>query len=129
MNDREMSCNSGGQFMDRGRMNQNGVVQPLLTGKYDFEFTGVDVSIAPCCSNIYRYAYQFRNSFQNSTTWKNLFFTLIHTQFNLADKYQARQFPGLVLAGKIKQYMLIVNYDLKENIMMGKPQLMCVHKK
>lgn len=41
MNDREMSCNSGGQFMDRGRMNQNGVVQPLLTGKYDFAFTGV----------------------------------------------------------------------------------------
>lgn len=41
MNDREMSCNSGGQFMDRGRMNQNGVVQPLLTGKYDFAFNGV----------------------------------------------------------------------------------------
>ncbi|XP_023174874.2 nicotinate phosphoribosyltransferase isoform X1 [Drosophila hydei] len=34
MNDREMSCNSGGQFMDRGRMNQNGVVQPLLTDLY-----------------------------------------------------------------------------------------------
>ncbi|XP_030555028.1 nicotinate phosphoribosyltransferase isoform X1 [Drosophila novamexicana] len=34
MNDREISCNSGGQFMDRGRMNQNGVVQPLLTDLY-----------------------------------------------------------------------------------------------
>ncbi|XP_017856973.1 PREDICTED: nicotinate phosphoribosyltransferase isoform X1 [Drosophila arizonae] len=34
MNDREMSCNTGGQFMDRGRMNQNGVVQPLLTDLY-----------------------------------------------------------------------------------------------
>ncbi|XP_032592438.1 nicotinate phosphoribosyltransferase isoform X2 [Drosophila grimshawi] len=34
MNDREPSCNSGGQFMDRGRMNQNGVVQPLLTDLY-----------------------------------------------------------------------------------------------
>ncbi|XP_017834822.1 nicotinate phosphoribosyltransferase isoform X2 [Drosophila busckii] len=34
MNDREMSCNAGGQFMDRGRMNQNGVVQPLLTDLY-----------------------------------------------------------------------------------------------
>lgn len=41
MSDRELSCsNSGGgvssagQFMDRGRMNQNGVVQPLLTGKF-----------------------------------------------------------------------------------------------
>ncbi|KAH8327755.1 hypothetical protein KR074_009566 [Drosophila pseudoananassae] len=32
MNDREMS--TGGQFMDRGRMNQNGVVQPLLTDLY-----------------------------------------------------------------------------------------------
>ncbi|XP_014086548.1 nicotinate phosphoribosyltransferase isoform X2 [Bactrocera oleae] len=28
------SSNSGGQFMDRGRMNQNGVVQPLLTDLY-----------------------------------------------------------------------------------------------
>ncbi|XP_034668453.1 nicotinate phosphoribosyltransferase isoform X1 [Drosophila subobscura] len=34
MNDRELSCNAGGQFMDRGRMNQNGVVQPLLTDLY-----------------------------------------------------------------------------------------------
>ncbi|XP_053960981.1 nicotinate phosphoribosyltransferase isoform X1 [Anastrepha ludens] len=35
MGDREQqSCNSGGQFMDRGRMNQNGVVQPLLTDLY-----------------------------------------------------------------------------------------------
>ncbi|XP_059220232.1 nicotinate phosphoribosyltransferase isoform X2 [Stomoxys calcitrans] len=36
MSDRELSCsNSGvGQFMDRGRMNQNGVVQPLLTDLY-----------------------------------------------------------------------------------------------
>ncbi|KRF98267.1 uncharacterized protein Dwil_GK23764, isoform C [Drosophila willistoni] len=35
MNDRELGCNSGGgQFMDRGRMNQNGVVQPLLTDLY-----------------------------------------------------------------------------------------------
>uniref|UniRef100_A0A1I8Q967 Nicotinate phosphoribosyltransferase n=1 Tax=Stomoxys calcitrans TaxID=35570 RepID=A0A1I8Q967_STOCA len=36
MGDRELSCsNSGvGQFMDRGRMNQNGVVQPLLTDLY-----------------------------------------------------------------------------------------------
>ncbi|XP_041674066.1 nicotinate phosphoribosyltransferase isoform X2 [Drosophila eugracilis] len=33
MNDRELSC-AGGQFMDRGRMNQNGVVQPLLTDLY-----------------------------------------------------------------------------------------------
>lgn len=34
MSDRELSCsNTAGQFMDRGRMNQNGVVQPLLTGK------------------------------------------------------------------------------------------------
>lgn len=33
MSDRETRCNAGGQFMDRGRMNQNGVVQPLLTGK------------------------------------------------------------------------------------------------
>lgn len=48
MNDREMSCNSGGQFMDRGRMNQNGVVQPLLTGKYNEEGDG---SIAPYCEN------------------------------------------------------------------------------
>lgn len=76
MNDREMSCNSGGQFMDRGRMNQNGVVQPLLTGKYDFAFTGVDVSIAPCCSNIYRYAYQFRNSFLEFDYMEKPFFHL-----------------------------------------------------
>ncbi|XP_004530344.1 nicotinate phosphoribosyltransferase isoform X2 [Ceratitis capitata] len=35
MSERELqSCNSGGQFMDRGRMNQNGVVQPLLTDLY-----------------------------------------------------------------------------------------------
>ncbi|KAH8262177.1 hypothetical protein KR038_006242 [Drosophila bunnanda] len=34
MNDRELSCSAGGQFMDRGRMNQNGVVQPLLTDLY-----------------------------------------------------------------------------------------------
>ncbi|XP_037927829.1 nicotinate phosphoribosyltransferase isoform X2 [Teleopsis dalmanni] len=34
MSDRELSCNSAGQFMDRGRMNQNGVVQPLLTDLY-----------------------------------------------------------------------------------------------
>ncbi|XP_037709420.1 nicotinate phosphoribosyltransferase isoform X2 [Drosophila subpulchrella] len=33
MNDRELGC-AGGQFMDRGRMNQNGVVQPLLTDLY-----------------------------------------------------------------------------------------------
>ncbi|KPU74487.1 uncharacterized protein Dana_GF24555, isoform B [Drosophila ananassae] len=32
MNDREFGA--GGQFMDRGRMNQNGVVQPLLTDLY-----------------------------------------------------------------------------------------------
>ncbi|KAH8327935.1 hypothetical protein KR067_001877 [Drosophila pandora] len=32
MNDRELGA--GGQFMDRGRMNQNGVVQPLLTDLY-----------------------------------------------------------------------------------------------
>ncbi|XP_058980531.1 nicotinate phosphoribosyltransferase isoform X3 [Musca domestica] len=35
MSDRELSCtNTAGQFMDRGRMNQNGVVQPLLTDLY-----------------------------------------------------------------------------------------------
>ncbi|KAL9922901.1 nicotinate phosphoribosyltransferase isoform X7 [Glossina fuscipes] len=34
MGDRETRCNAGGQFMDRGRMNQNGVVQPLLTDLY-----------------------------------------------------------------------------------------------
>ncbi|KAM7351467.1 nicotinate phosphoribosyltransferase isoform 6-T12 [Cochliomyia hominivorax] len=35
MSDREISCsNTAGQFMDRGRMNQNGVVQPLLTDLY-----------------------------------------------------------------------------------------------
>ncbi|XP_067625039.1 nicotinate phosphoribosyltransferase isoform X2 [Eurosta solidaginis] len=35
MTDRQLqNCNSGGQFMDRGRMNQNGVVQPLLTDLY-----------------------------------------------------------------------------------------------
>uniref|UniRef100_D3TNW0 Nicotinate phosphoribosyltransferase n=1 Tax=Glossina morsitans morsitans TaxID=37546 RepID=D3TNW0_GLOMM len=34
MSDRETRCNAGGQFMDRGRMNQNGVVQPLLTDLY-----------------------------------------------------------------------------------------------
>ncbi|KAI8035378.1 nicotinate phosphoribosyltransferase isoform X2 [Drosophila gunungcola] len=34
MNHRELSCSAGGQFMDRGRMNQNGVVQPLLTDLY-----------------------------------------------------------------------------------------------
>ena len=33
MSDRELSCsNTAGQYMDRGCMNQNGVVQPLLTG-------------------------------------------------------------------------------------------------
>lgn len=38
MSDRELSCsNTAGQFMDRGRMNQNGVVQPLLTGKCDLK--------------------------------------------------------------------------------------------
>uniref|UniRef100_A0A1A9UPZ4 Nicotinate phosphoribosyltransferase n=1 Tax=Glossina austeni TaxID=7395 RepID=A0A1A9UPZ4_GLOAU len=34
MSDRETRCNASGQFMDRGRMNQNGVVQPLLTDLY-----------------------------------------------------------------------------------------------
>lgn len=34
MSERELSCNPAGQFMDRGRMNQNGVVQPLLTDLY-----------------------------------------------------------------------------------------------
>lgn len=35
MSDRELSCsNTAGQFMDRGCMNQNGVVQPLLTDLY-----------------------------------------------------------------------------------------------
>lgn len=73
MNDREMSCNSGGQFMDRGRMNQNGVVQPLLTGKYDFAFNGVDGGLSHLvakidCISIKKFEYM-----------EKPFFSLIHT--------------------------------------------------